>query len=573
MNEQTDTLVFNFNPILTIDSVRVGTQRADFLFRSDLLVVQGDKPWLVDSEFDVTVYYKGNVKTGNFFSSVTNERNTYWNIPVTWTLSEPFGAKHWFPCKQQLTDKADSCWVFLTIPKGRKAGSIGILKDTLKIGEKRMQYQWKSSYPIAFYLISFSVADYFDYSFYSKTESRSDSLLIQNYVYNRPGYLDSNKEDINKTSDFLNIFNKLFGLYPFYNEKYGHCVAPMGGGMEHQTMTTLANFSYTLVAHELAHQWFGNSTTCATWQDIWINEGFASYGEYLAYEFLSSKVEAGAWMNSAQNRALREPEGSVFVPSELAADEYRIFSTNLSYKKGAVIVHILRKHINNDTLFFKTLRAFLEKYRNSTATAEDFREVAEQETGLNLERFFEQWYYGKGYPMFDISWKQSNDTLLLNVNQTPSSRSMSFFQTPFEIKAVGTNFDTLIRLEQTANPQLFKIKLSKQVNYIDFDPDKWLLKVVQNVTKLPEIPSDDSYFEVNPNPFNHELILKFKTESDKNEKVSIVNLNGSILFETYARKKKEAVINTSEIGTGTYLLIVSHGQERYIRKITKANTY
>lgn len=572
IKESTDSLVFEFNPQVTIDSVLVGKQKVNHVFRSDFMILKGMGLKNPGTVIDILVHYKGYVGSGSFFSSVTSEKNAYWNIPVTWTLSEPFGAKNWFPCKQQLTDKADSCWVFLTVPKGRKAGSNGLLVDTIPVG-KKVQYRWKSRYPVAYYLISFTVADYKDYSFYSRLNNLKDSVLIQNYVYNRPGFLEANKTDIDRTSEFIRIYSKLFGEYPFKNEKYGHCVAPIGGGMEHQTMTTLVSFDYTLVAHELAHQWFGNNTTCATWQDILINEGFASYAEYLAFENLGTKEEANAWMISAQNRALREPEGSVFIPISDAANDSRIFSTNLSYKKGAVIIHMLRHQINNDTLFFKTLREFLKQYKYSTATGEDFKNVAEQVTGMDLDKFFNQWYYGKGYPVFDLSWKKSNDTLLLNVKQTPSSKSMSFFSTPFQVKLIGTGLDTTIRLEQVTNSQLFRIKVAKSVNNVLFDPDKWLLKSVQSITQLPEIPSDDSFFEVKPNPFDQHINIFFNNEPPKDGKISILAINGSVIYETSARKKKESVINTSSIKPGTYLLVVTNGNEKYVRKITKVNIY
>ncbi len=107
-----------------------------------------------------------------------------------------------------------------------------------------------------------------------------------------PHYFKQNKAAIDKTGDLILLYSDLFGDYPFANEKYGHCVAPFGGGMEHQTMTTLVNFSFLLVAHELAHQWFGDFVTCSTWQDIWINEGFASYAEYLANQYLKSQEDS-----------------------------------------------------------------------------------------------------------------------------------------------------------------------------------------------------------------------------------------------------------------------------------------
>lgn len=572
ITENSDSLVFNFNDKLTIDSILLNQKRINnHHFQNDLLVVKSSSVFTLNSVYDIDIYYRGKVVSSSFFSSISSERDRYWNIPVTWSLSEPFGAKLWFPCKQQLTDKADSCWMFLTIPKGRKAGSVGVLTDTISVRNNKIQYQWKTAYPISYYLISFTVADYIDYSFYTKFEGRSDSLLVQNYIYNRPGCLEENKNKIDRTADFLKVFSEKFGLYPFYKEKYGHSLAPISGGMEHQTMTTLNSFHYSLVSHELAHQWFGDYVTCATWQDIWINEGFASYGEYMAYEFLNAKEEADNWIEGAQNMSLREPNGSVFVPASDAEDEYRIFSGNLSYKKGAVIIHMLRKIINNDTLFFKSLRTFLEKYKFGSATGEDFKKHIEEETKLDLGSFFDQWYYGRGYPKFDISWALSEDTLLINLKQTTSSDSTPFFNTPFDIRATGANFDTTFRLQQTEKSQLFKVKLSNAVNSIEFDPENWLLKKVENISQLPEIPSNDNYLQILSNPFDDNLKLKFKSETFKDDKIKIIGINGNLISEFYVRKKKETTINTSSMSPGIYLLVLSHGENKYVRKIIKSN--
>lgn len=574
IKEESDTLVFDFNPSLTIDSIYIGSKKImRFSFQKDLLIIKPGSRLPASSVEDVTIYYKGKVLTNSFFSSLSNETEVYWKIPVTWTLSESFGAKNWFPCKQQLSDKADSCWVFLTIPKGCKAGSNGVLTDTVEVNSKQVQYRWKSHYPVAYYLISFTVANYQDYSFYVKIPGRSDSLLVQNYLYNRPGYLENNKNNIDQTAEFIKLYSKLFGLYPFYDEKYGHCVAPISGGMEHQTMTTLVNFGYGMVSHELGHQWFGDNTTCATWQDIWINEGFASYCEYLALENLESKASADSWLNDSQRSAMRDTAGSVFVPAASAQDEIRIFSTNLSYKKGAVIIHMLRNVIHNDTVFFNAIKSYLSEYRYASATGEDFRKVMEKETGLDLKPFFDQWYYGKGYPQFDISWKSTGDSLWLNVSQIPSSRSIAFFNTPFDIKIKGTDKDSVLRFIQNRNPQVFKIKYSGAINSIEFDPEGWLLKKILTITQLSEIPSDDDYFQVSPNPFNDNLYLTFKEISAKDEKITIITMNGAVVNETYARKKKEATIGTSSLRPGIYLLVVSHGKSRYIRKVLKTNDY
>ena len=203
----------------------------------------------------------------------------------------------------------------------------------------------------------------------------------------------------------------MFGTYPFISEKYGHCVAPLGGGMEHQTMTTLANFNFLLVAHELAHQWFGDYVTCGSWQDIWINEGFASYAEYIACQYLQSQTNADLWMADAQTYVKSETDGSVFVPEAFSTDEERIFDYRLSYKKGAAIIHMIRGELQNDSLFFSILRDYLDRYKNDVATGEDFKEVLEEKSGRDFTAFFNQWFYGEGYPSITVNWKHEQDTL------------------------------------------------------------------------------------------------------------------------------------------------------------------
>ncbi|MBA7534332.1 hypothetical protein ES705_26578 [subsurface metagenome] len=164
---------------------------------------------------------------------------------VTYTLSEPYFSKGWFPCKQDLPDKADSAYIFLTVPDSLMAGSNGLLTNIKQLDNGFKRYEWKTYFPIAYYLLSLSVADYIDYSFMASTAD-GDSVLVQNFIYNDSLYFKENKDDIDATAEMIELFSQKFGTYPFKQEKYGHCVAPMGGGMEHQTMTTLVNFGFNL---------------------------------------------------------------------------------------------------------------------------------------------------------------------------------------------------------------------------------------------------------------------------------------------------------------------------------------
>ncbi|MCK4751346.1 MAG: hypothetical protein KAT15_30015, partial [Bacteroidales bacterium] len=274
--EQIVELVFELNIGLEVDSIFLGEDEiVSYTHSKDLIKFMPDIPVGKGSLFRTRVYYHGISGQNSFLPGISNRTDGQWGSRVTYTLSEPFRALDWFVCKQVLTDKADSADIFITVTNNLKAGSNGILAGIEELPGNKIRYHWRSRYPIAYYLLSLSVSEYMDYSFYAKPAFLTDSILVQNYIYDVPGYLEQNKENIDATADMIELYSGLFTPYPFRAEKYGHCLAPVGGGMEHQTMTTLSSFRFNLVAHELTHQWFGDNVTCASWQDIWINEGFA----------------------------------------------------------------------------------------------------------------------------------------------------------------------------------------------------------------------------------------------------------------------------------------------------------
>jgi len=471
---------------LTVDSVLINDEKQSFDHSGDLITVSVASSISLGEYFTAQIFYKGLVPSEGFFSGMTTGEDQNTGFYVTWTLSEPFNAKDWFPCKQVLGDKADSVHVFITTDQNLIAGSNGLLTAIVPLPENKTRYEWKSSYPIVYYLISVTVADYMDYSIYAKPEGYIDSILIQNYIYDDSSYLEMNKDLINETKDLVELFSELYSLYPFEKEKYGHCVAPMGGGMEHQTMTTLNDFRFFLVAHELGHMWFGDNVTCATWQDIWINEGFASYTEYLAYQYLQDQETADLWMKNAHDRAKNEPEGSVYIPFEEANNVYRIFSGNLSYKKGAAIVHMIRFELDNDSVFFKVLQDFQTLFKDSVATGMDFKGVLEATSGKDFEDFFNQWYFGEGFPSFGIEWSQNGDTVLIRSSQTPSSINNSLFKTSLEFKLNYSGGDTTVRVFQDKDIQSFSVYIPFQITGLIVDPDNWILHQVSSIDHIAD---------------------------------------------------------------------------------------
>ncbi len=564
--KELDTLLFDFSNYMTVDSV--------FINNKKITIEHSDN--IIEYIFDIQVSIGEDIKAQIFYSGtpdpdgrgVTNAYSQDWGKNVTWTLSESFHAYEWWPCKQVLSDKIDSAYIFLTCDDDCKAGSNGLLTSEVDLANNKKRFEWKTFYPINYYLISYAVSEYQDYSIYANPEG-VDSILVQNFIYNTDGCLDSLKSDVDETINFIELFSDKFGLYPFANEKYGHCLTELGGGMEHQTMTTLGNFGYYLVAHELGHMWFGDYVTCATWQDIWINEGFASYTEYVASENLQSAEHAAGWMEYTHSKAFEEPDKSIYIPFEEAFYESRIFNHSLSYKKGAAILHMIRHEINNDDVFFASLRNYLSEYGDSVATGDDFKTSIESSTGIDFDPFFDQWYYGKGYPRFDVEYARLNDTLFMTVNQSTSSTETPVFQLFVDFKVSFSDGDTSLRLYQSNNFETFIIPLSKTVTNIIVDPDNWILNWPGTVDSVDSPGSNKSLFSFFPNPAKETINIRFNVKLYSQEKqIQILDLSGR-LIKTITSNSSLIPVNISDLSNGVYFVKGISSKNIYTYKFIK----
>ncbi|NJR31235.1 M1 family metallopeptidase [bacterium] len=196
---------------------------------------------------------------------------------------------------------------------------------------------------------------------------------------------NTTKIALDKTAFMLDLFSQKFGLYPFIKEKYGHAQFGWGGGMEHQTCSSMGSFGETLMAHELAHQWFGDKITCKSWEHIWLNEGFASYGECLYTEAVSGKSGYDSYINSFMTSA-KTASRTIYVQNINNINE--IFNSARTYRKGAVVIHMLRGIVGDDK-FFKILQNYMtSKNAYGSATIEDFQTVAEQVHGQKFGLLF-----------------------------------------------------------------------------------------------------------------------------------------------------------------------------------------
>jgi len=568
--EQADTFAFELVDELMIDSIWINQLNHPFLRNNNEVFVPLSEPIGQGGNISVKIYYNGTPTSGGFFTGISTAYDSAWNKHVTWTLSEPFNARQWWPVKQDLNDKADSVWVFITTTNTNKVGSQGLLTNIATLPDEKVRYEWKSNYPIDYYLISFAVSEYQEYNIYAHPlEMQDDSILIQNYIYDVPGCLENYKTSIDRTSEFLELFSDLYSLYPFHEEKYGHCLTAMGGGMEHQTMSSMGYFGFGIVAHELGHMWFGDNVTCASWSDIWINEGFATYSDFLAHEFVAGDPWPLIWMEVAHDIVTKEPDGSVYIPAdEIAYDNVeRIFDGRLSYYKGAVIIHMIRHELQNDNLFFEVLQNFQAQFKDSVASGMDFLNVLNETSSMDFSEFFDQWYFGEGYPIYDINWVQDNNLLQINSQQTTSMpQATPFFKIHMPYKLFfNDGTDTTLNLLQETNDMDYTFTFEKPIDSIQLDPEKWVLKKVAFMNTLNE-NSKKLPFNISPNPAHDGLFFHFNKESTKPYSLSFFNTSGALV-----KKQKisffENQVDLSNLSSGLYLLEISDGMSPYFTKL------
>lgn len=569
-----DSALLEFFSNFTINEVLVNGVTTAYARNASTLSVplnlqQGDA-------FVITVDYQGtppNATTNPLGGSgMTNASSPSWGNQVTWSLSEPFSALEWFPCKQDLKDKADSVQVSVTVPDHLMAGSNGIL-DSVTISGGTKTFHWMHRHPIAYYLISVAVASYQEYTIYANPVGSTQPVMIQNFIYDNPGFLPNFQDEIDETVDYLELFAELFGPYPYQDEKYGHCIAPLSGGMEHQTMTTQGFFERTLTAHELAHQWWGNHVTCGSWADIWINEGFASYSEYLMLNAVYSFNEAQSNMTSVHNSVMTQAGGSVWVLDSL--DEGAIFSGRLVYDKGGAIVHTLRYLINDDDVFFDLLKAFQVNFANSTSTGLQFKAFAEQETGMDFSDYFNQWYFGEGYPTYSVQYNHDGTNLNVLVNQVVSRPTVTpVFTNPIDLRVIrsGGLGDTIVRVDITSNQTLTAIAgIENFVSVNSVDPLNYIVNKVGTISQNNNLsvltPEQDAVAAIlYPNPTSGQLKIEFSDNQKRS--LRIIDQKGKVVLEREIISTD--VIDLTNLNAGQYLVELTDDKNNSItRKVIK----
>lgn len=503
----------------------------------------------------VSVNYEGtppNTGLGSFVQSTHNES------PIIWTLSEPYGAKDWWPCKQNLQDKVDSIDVFVTTPQAYKAVSNGLLVSEINEGSNTV-FHWKHRYPIATYLICMAVTDYEVYT--NLVPFDNHTVEVVNYVY--PEDFATAQSVTPDVVAQMQLYASLFGDYPFKLEKYGHAQMGWGGGMEHQTITFMGGWNYELMAHELAHHWFGDKVTCGSWEDIWLNEGFATYLSGLCYEFLLPQY----WMSFKEQRianVVSQPDGSVLCGD--TSDIGRIFSGRLSYAKGAMVLHMMRWVIG-DSAFFAATRNYLTDAGNAYAFARtpELKAHMEAASGQNLSWYFDDWFTGEGYPSYTVDWQQTpNGMVSLIVNQSQSHSSVDFFELPIPIRFSNQSQDTIITFNHTFSGQVFTTQLPFEVNDVVFDPELRIISANNTITSISENPKFER-IEILPNPVSESFSLS--RVDPRVSSVQLHNLSGKMVYSYPISAIQNNAFMLPSLASGLYFVEITGQAVRQVAKL------
>lgn len=457
---------------VTVDGAAAAWSRLD----AATVEVELGRELAAGEKFRLSVAYQGVAPTGGGIRFATHAGQ-----PIVWTLSQPWFAYTWWPAKDDNTDKATAELAF-TVPSTMTAVSNGVQVATETLPGSRRRFSWSTRYATADYLISFAATNYRESTRTFSFEGTLMPVVVYLYPENDTA---SQRAQAFASVDMLEAFSRLFGPYPFLEEKYGLYQWGVSGGMEHQTITGQGYFSESLTAHELAHQWWGDLVTCATWSDIWLNEGFATYSEALWDE---SKSGTAALSAAMQARRPGRVDDSVYIPEPSSVG--RIFSGDFSYRKAAWVMHMLRLVVG-DQAFFEILAEWRQRYAFSAATTEQFRAVAEEVAGVELGWFFDQWVYGIGAPAYSWGWRPVSAAgrhfVELFVEQTQPA-TWPLFTMPMPLRVgLGTAAITLTA-RNDARRQHLLLPASAPVQAAELDPERWVLATSLLPLPFPEGP-------------------------------------------------------------------------------------
>ncbi|MFH1418197.1 MAG: M1 family aminopeptidase [Planctomycetota bacterium] len=508
-----------------------------------------DDAYDAGESFQVAVDYEGYPDSGGWGAFQWWIRDDL----VVATLSEPFYAKYWWPCKDSLGDKA-TMRMYCTVPDPMIAVSNGEDEGTEALTGSRTKYKWHESYAMTAYLASLAITNYQRYDLSYNYDDGGGPMTMPLNCYLYPDHWDfgggepysAYKDGCDELPTMLEVFSQQYGLYPFIAEKYG--VAETGGAgglganMEHQTISSMYKVDgYSdIMAHELAHQWWGDDVTCATWYDIWLNEGFASYSESLFREFKPGGGPASFW-SRVNSRRPDYPNEQVYRTN--ISSTSAIFSTNDVYNKGSWVVHMLRQ-VMGDIAFFDALANYRAAYTADYATTAEFTATMSASFGHDLSWFVDEWVMNPGSP--DYRWNHDADNiggqdyLKLLIRQEQDGEGYGLITMPVDIRVTTSQGATVHTVWNDAWEEYYVIPTDGAPLNVEFDEDggtsdrNWILwdtrvKTADALEPPPVILSADiDAFAPNPGDTVIELVFSEEIGSlDANDVTLTGDVSGS----------------------------------------------
>ena len=455
-----------------INYVKIDGKNALYVYENDKIEISTNN--FKNDTITVEIDFEGKPQNLGFGSFRFEEKEGKHFVA---TLNEPIYASTWFPCNDTPEDKS-LLTISITNDSNIVSLSNGNLINKITKGDRRT-YVWKSEYPIATYLVSIYSAEYENFN--QKYISDNDTINFEYYVTDKN--LENAKKDFSNHPKYLKILSKLFGEYPFKKEKYG--VVEMlwqQGAMESQTITAIGsnfisgmNFYESMLIHELAHHWWGNSVTPKTWNDIWLNEGFATYSEALYYEKISGFDALKSTMSSFKSRINSDDTQKLYNPGT------NLFSSTV-YNKGAWVLHMLRKEIG-DSLFFSGIKTYYNKFKYGNANTQDLIQIFETVSNRNLDKFFNQWIFeGTGILELEIKLSEkviSKSEIELKIDIKQIQTGYENYHFPFEIELEDSSGNIKNISSYIKGNTNLKYKLKNRLKNAYFDKNNWLLAFIE----------------------------------------------------------------------------------------------
>ncbi|HZT05061.1 MAG TPA: M1 family metallopeptidase [Steroidobacteraceae bacterium] len=400
--------------------------------------------------------------------------------PAIASYGLPFSAMGWWPTLDEPLFKAAGADVILTAPQGTMAISNGTLIGTEYLPDGRRRFHWRERSPIYPDVISATIGPYDIIDARYRSES-GRTIALHYYVY--PADKARAEPEFAAVPDILRVYESLFGPYPFAREKYGIAEVPFPSFREHQTVPSLGRDLIlgtaeawdlhsvgNVIAHDMAHQWFGDSLTPRRWSDVWLNEAFANYAVALWHERRGGEAAYRRFMRSLDAGSF---SGSVYIAPDRPAEE---LLTYVTFNKGAWVLHMLR-HIMGDERFFAALHGYVQANSGGLVDTGTWRAACEHAYGQSLGWFFAEWVYGQGRPALRMSWNAIPQTggfqSHVTIEQTQAGQ---VFTMPVDVEWTGAGRSGRQTVWLRQRRQDFTLSTPAAPSRVILDPDHWLLR-------------------------------------------------------------------------------------------------